>query len=438
MSHVDEGALHAYLDGALDEYPATEAEEIRAHLDACAECAEKLEVEREARSEAHAILAMATPNVELPSLEELRAYVKRTRPAPSRFSARVYRMGWAASVVLAVGTGWMLRDGQLATSAADAFRASQTESAFAGRSAPAPVSGVGAPAEVLESDVAGADLEESSSGGVEQVGSEAVRSGGGASVESRLVETPPVEASSFVPSRREVASDAGAAEMTDVTSVPEGLSRAAAPQADVMEPATALALNGVVVASAGPDDAAFADRAAAPPQPVDVVSVDSVAANTVAGGLGGARPAADEEAALKARAADEREAVEEERARSNSRVALTSALDQTSASRDDAAGDRDELEVLAAGAVPGLAVLDVASIGEGTMYYGSRITQRLADGSVIEVYRLEYDVEPVVLGALPVGQAEASRKIEEEWVVIRGPQSPEELEGLILRLLPEG
>lgn len=436
MSHVDEGALHAYLDGALDEYPASEAEEIRAHLDACAECAEKLEVEREARSEAHAILAMATPNVELPSLEELRAYVKRTRPAPSRFSARVYRMGWAASVVLAVGTGWMLRDGQLATSAADAFRESQTESAFAGRSAPAP--GVDAPAEVLESNVAGVDLEESSSGGVEQMGSEAVQSGGGASVESPVVETPPVEASSFVPARREVSSDAGAAETTDVTSMPESLSRAAAPQADAMEPTTALALEGVVVASAEPDDAAFADRAAAPPQPVDVASVDAVAANTVAGGLGGTRPAADEEAALKARAADEGVAEEEERARSSSRVALTSALDQTSASRDDAAGDRDELEVLAAGAVPGLAVLDVASIGEGTMYYGSRITQRLADGSVIEVYRLEYDVEPVVLGALPVGQAEASRKIEEEWVVIRGPQSPEELEGLILRLLPEG
>ena len=25
MSHVDEGALHAYLDGALDEYPPAEA-----------------------------------------------------------------------------------------------------------------------------------------------------------------------------------------------------------------------------------------------------------------------------------------------------------------------------------------------------------------------------------------------------------------------------
>jgi len=113
MSHVDKGELHAYLDGALDEFPQAEAERIREHLDGCAECAGELEVERKVRADAEAMLALAVPEVDLPSLEELRAYVKRTRPARQSVSVRMYRMGWAASIALALGTGWMLRGGQL-------------------------------------------------------------------------------------------------------------------------------------------------------------------------------------------------------------------------------------------------------------------------------------------------------------------------------------
>ena len=33
MSHVDDGALHAYLDGALEEYPIAEARRVREHLE---------------------------------------------------------------------------------------------------------------------------------------------------------------------------------------------------------------------------------------------------------------------------------------------------------------------------------------------------------------------------------------------------------------------
>ncbi|MGB0543355.1 MAG: anti-sigma factor family protein, partial [Longimicrobiales bacterium] len=111
MSHVDEGALHAYLDGALDEYPATEARRIRDHLDACSACAERLEAERGLRSDAHAMLGLAAPAVDMPSFEELRAYVERTRPATSRTTVRVTRLSWAASVMLALGVGWILRGG---------------------------------------------------------------------------------------------------------------------------------------------------------------------------------------------------------------------------------------------------------------------------------------------------------------------------------------
>jgi len=108
MSHIDEGALHAYLDGALDEYPAAEARWVREHLDTCGECADRLAAERRVRERADEILALAAPRVEAPTFEELRAYVRRSQGV-SRVSVRLYRIGWAASVVLALGTGWLLR-----------------------------------------------------------------------------------------------------------------------------------------------------------------------------------------------------------------------------------------------------------------------------------------------------------------------------------------
>ena len=51
MSHVREGDLHAYLDGALEEYPVHEAERIRSHLEECGECMARLEEERAERRE---------------------------------------------------------------------------------------------------------------------------------------------------------------------------------------------------------------------------------------------------------------------------------------------------------------------------------------------------------------------------------------------------
>lgn len=109
MSHVDKGALHAYLDGALDEYPAGEARRVREHLDACAECAQVLEEERLLREDTRELLAMASPSVEAPPLEELRSLARsggglgEVRPR-----LKLYRFSWAASVVLALGVGWML------------------------------------------------------------------------------------------------------------------------------------------------------------------------------------------------------------------------------------------------------------------------------------------------------------------------------------------
>src|SRR5690606_40448253 len=79
MSHVHEGALHAYLDGALDELPAGEARRVRMHLERCGTCRQRLERERAVRSEAEAILAGARPSVDLPTLEELRLLAESGR-----------------------------------------------------------------------------------------------------------------------------------------------------------------------------------------------------------------------------------------------------------------------------------------------------------------------------------------------------------------------
>ncbi len=109
MSHVDDGALHAYLDGALEEYPIAEARRVREHLDVCAECSERLESARRVRSDAHAILSMAAPIADAPSIEELKSYAERTRKIPPRVPVHGRRLSWAASVILAIGVGWVMR-----------------------------------------------------------------------------------------------------------------------------------------------------------------------------------------------------------------------------------------------------------------------------------------------------------------------------------------
>src|SRR5687767_5997338 len=56
MPHVDEGVLHAYLDGALDALheggalpDAMTPADVISHLDACADCRARLNIERDIR-----------------------------------------------------------------------------------------------------------------------------------------------------------------------------------------------------------------------------------------------------------------------------------------------------------------------------------------------------------------------------------------------------
>jgi anti-sigma factor RsiW len=102
MSHVDEGTLHAYLDGEL---PSAERTTLEAHLAGCATCRANITEERALRERATAVLGSARP-VERPAppLEQLRR-------EPKRSAWRVRRsFAWAASIALALGLGYYSRN----------------------------------------------------------------------------------------------------------------------------------------------------------------------------------------------------------------------------------------------------------------------------------------------------------------------------------------
>lgn len=122
MSHIDEGVLHAHLDGALRPGHADWAT-AEAHLDVCHDCRRRLAEARELRDGAATLLAgMSTKPLPQPSFQELAAAGAARRldlspppvtAPPRRRGPRWWnspgRLAWAASLVLAVGAGWIGR-----------------------------------------------------------------------------------------------------------------------------------------------------------------------------------------------------------------------------------------------------------------------------------------------------------------------------------------
>ncbi|MGH7477353.1 MAG: anti-sigma factor family protein, partial [Longimicrobiales bacterium] len=106
MSHVAEGRLHAYLDGAL---PAPEREAVGAHVRGCSVCAERLAEAERLREQSRFILAAAAPQPSVPPFAELTA---RSQGGVTRRSApRGWQtLSWAASVAFALLIGWYARD----------------------------------------------------------------------------------------------------------------------------------------------------------------------------------------------------------------------------------------------------------------------------------------------------------------------------------------
>lgn len=123
MSHVDDGILHALLDGALAAADPAEAERVELHVAACPDCRARLGDAARVREEAGALLASAQPRVvATPPFEAIRARAQTletsaapaARPRRSRaaasWAAPFSGFAWAATVVLAVGLGWLLHD----------------------------------------------------------------------------------------------------------------------------------------------------------------------------------------------------------------------------------------------------------------------------------------------------------------------------------------
>ena len=99
MSHVDEGTLHAYLDGEL---APVERERVDVHLKGCPACQARLADERAIIERAGRLLGMATPPERaMPPLHQLRQ---------PRLTWRLRRpLAWVATLIMAVGLGWFAR-----------------------------------------------------------------------------------------------------------------------------------------------------------------------------------------------------------------------------------------------------------------------------------------------------------------------------------------
>lgn len=122
MKHIDEGRLSEYLDALQREQEgqsgrAAERQETERHLSECAECSALLEEVQLLRDRASALLREAVPaRVSMPAFEEIEARARAVgrgvpRQAPKRVFAmnRLAALGWAATLVLAVGVGWLAR-----------------------------------------------------------------------------------------------------------------------------------------------------------------------------------------------------------------------------------------------------------------------------------------------------------------------------------------
>ena len=106
MQHVDEALLIAYADDALGR---DERRVVDEHLAVCAECRARMAEEREMSARAAQVLGMAAPvEYVVPPFEDVLRRSDSSAPRARRRSSWV-PLAWAASLVVAVGAGWMAR-----------------------------------------------------------------------------------------------------------------------------------------------------------------------------------------------------------------------------------------------------------------------------------------------------------------------------------------
>jgi hypothetical protein len=144
MRHVDDGTIHAWLDGQVTD--RAEAAWIDEHLQWCATCAARLAEERSVLEHAHALLASAAPAAEPPAFEDIVNGVARQDAVESPTAVRrvagvrhLRQLAWAASLVLAAGLGWLARDmASDGTGSLDVTSVAETPSTSPAASAPEP------------------------------------------------------------------------------------------------------------------------------------------------------------------------------------------------------------------------------------------------------------------------------------------------------------
>src|SRR5213596_723168 len=104
MSHVDDGTLHAYLDGELS---PPEAQGVEAHLAQCPACRGRLDEERALITRAGELLAVAAPpDRELPPFR-----AGDVKPLTRLWWKVRLPLAWAATVAIALGIGTYLGRG---------------------------------------------------------------------------------------------------------------------------------------------------------------------------------------------------------------------------------------------------------------------------------------------------------------------------------------
>lgn len=424
MSHVDEGALHAYLDGALEEYPTGEARRIRAHLERCDRCAEALTEARLIRDRAESVLAAPALNVTPPPLEELKRIASSggAEERASRTWGRRQRFGWAASVLLALGIGWIVRGGiplgtvgpDRAASVADAETVSEDAGDLTGAVAEAPWASsadAGAPAAVTRQ--LSENAVEASEASAEAVVTEALERSVPSSVppEDRAVmaEAPPVHVAPAEVPAPEPASPPALEDVVvtgqagrvddelDVPIVPTDFSSAAA-RPTVGLPAES---TGVAVAAVGADTSRMTgveevgaeEREVAPRSEAARLSL---ASRSAAGG-----------------------------------TSLTRGVDRGVAA-DEARGD--SVSEPGSLVVPGLEVLSIVWREEGVVPAGVRVIQRLDEGQELEVIHLPAGFDPSAVGPAEEGINELVVPRDQGWLILRAPVEESELRLLLERM----
>ena len=417
MSHVDEGALHAYLDGALDEYPAAEAQKVREHLDGCVACRERLESEREVRGEAASILGLAAPEVTVPSLEELRTYVRANTPRRSPMSVRIYRMGWAASVVLALGTGWMLRGGQVPMQPASFDEADtdvtqfapSVEEVTAGPAGQEPPTASPAPTRAAEaarqeaSSVAPATVA-ANQAPVAQPAEPASGTGGARPLtENAVADDAPASLDITADLDVSPALRSGDGRLDEtVTTNPDRDRERSQVTALRSEPASDVATAEPPTVQEKVADAAVAGTSAEPEPERRAVPTDLVTSANAAAPATGI-------------------------------TALGRSVEFGDA-QDEVAEDEESYSLV----VPNLDVIDVRFRSTGVQDEGQVVRQLLESGDTLEVIHLPREMDPSALESPSPGDSELVIQRAAGWIVMRAPLGEEALMELLERLLAGG